>query len=738
VREGRALALRALPLGVLALLGAERWGGLVAPAARGPMIFALVGSLLAALGVRATWRLGPRWRLAAAAAILLLLVVLDLRAAGVPRRLLAPARWDELAAGIGQGLGGLPDATSPYDGVDAWVRRMILLGGALLLAGGALLGLGPRASALGRRAAAVVPLIALPTAPAVILRPGGGVGEGIVLFALLAGVLWLERLRRAQAPAALVLLLLAGLGGALAASALDARRPWIPYEGVARSLGPAPGERFDWQHSYGPIDWPRDGREVLRVHSAVPVYLKAENLESFDGLRWSASPVDGWPGAENELPRGSAATSAPPGRQTLEVIVRGLRTRDVIGAGTTLAVRRTPHPLLPGPSPGTWRSAQELRAGDSYAVDVYAPHPHAAELAAAGTEYPAWTAGYRMLGLPRRGPGGALRPGGAQVEFPPFGLSRVVSVASPVLRSPYARAYALARALAASSPTPYDFARLVQRHLAHGFAYSETPPRRSVPLESFLFGDRRGYCQQFSGAMALLLRMGGVPARVAAGFTPGTPGAARGERVVRDYDAHSWVEAWFPRLGWVTFDPTPAAAPALSANARIGPLPGTRGGGGAAPRRRPADPVSGASPAPAPAPHGGGARGLAVGLGAAAILLLVGLLLARRRRRGHDPAQVAVFELERALRRTGRCPAPATTLQEIEQRLRHAPEAAAYVRALRTARYGYGDAPPSPAQRRALREELARGRGASGRVRAWWALPPRPLGRPARRYQPVH
>src|SRR6478609_10295129 len=62
--------------------------------------------------------------------------------------------------------------------------------------------------------------------------------------------------------------------------------------------------------------------------------------------------------------------------------------------------------------------------------------------------------------------------------------------------------------------------------------------------------------------MALLLRLGGVPARVASGFTPGTKDPKTGEWVVRDLDAHSWVEVWFDGIGWVTFDPTPAASPA--------------------------------------------------------------------------------------------------------------------------------------------------------------------------------
>jgi transglutaminase-like putative cysteine protease len=81
------------------------------------------------------------------------------------------------------------------------------------------------------------------------------------------------------------------------------------------------------------------------------------------------------------------------------------------------------------------------------------------------------------------------------------------------------------------------------------FVYNERPPRRDVPLDAFLFEDREGYCQQFSGAMALMLRMAGVPARVASGFSPGVRDEVRDEWVVRDYDAHSWVEAYLPGAG---------------------------------------------------------------------------------------------------------------------------------------------------------------------------------------------
>ena len=102
------------------------------------------------------------------------------------------------------------------------------------------------------------------------------------------------------------------------------------------------------------------------------------------------------------------------------------------------------------------------------------------------------------------------------------------------------------------------FVRSVEDYLSRGFTYNEGPPRHAVPVAAFLSTDRSGYCQQFSGAMALLLRMGGVPARVASGFAPGSYNRARREYVVKDFDAHSWVEAYFDGYGWITVDPTPA------------------------------------------------------------------------------------------------------------------------------------------------------------------------------------
>ena len=107
---------------------------------------------------------------------------------------------------------------------------------------------------------------------------------------------------------------------------------------------------------------------------------------------------------------------------------------------------------------------------------------------------------------------------------------------------------------------------------ANGFSYDEYPPLTAYPLATFLFLNKLGYCQQFAGSMALLLRMGGVPARVATGFTTGAYDQNTKSWFVTDVDAHAWVEAWFPHYGWVTFDPTPAAAPARGGHAPISSL----------------------------------------------------------------------------------------------------------------------------------------------------------------------
>jgi transglutaminase-like putative cysteine protease len=106
----------------------------------------------------------------------------------------------------------------------------------------------------------------------------------------------------------------------------------------------------------------------------------------------------------------------------------------------------------------------------------------------------------------------------------------------------------------------YDRVRRIMDFLtdpANGFDYalSTDPGTSGDDLLDFLT-QRRGYCEQYAGAMAVMVRAAGMPARVALGYTPGTV-QENGTRVITSDDAHAWVEVYFYDLGWVPFDPTP-------------------------------------------------------------------------------------------------------------------------------------------------------------------------------------
>jgi TgpA N-terminal domain/Transglutaminase-like superfamily/Domain of unknown function (DUF4129) len=126
--------------------------------------------------------------------------------------------------------------------------------------------------------------------------------------------------------------------------------------------------------------------------------------------------------------------------------------------------------------------------------------------------------------------------------------------------------------------------------LAGSFKYSVAPHLpASHWLLAFLTTDRRGYCQQFAWAFAVLARLLGIPSRVAVGFTGGTPGPNDTWRVTTA-DAHAWPELYFPGEGWIRFEPTPhgatgqgtATVPAYATGSAGGGLPAPAPGGPAA------------------------------------------------------------------------------------------------------------------------------------------------------------
>jgi transglutaminase-like putative cysteine protease len=117
----------------------------------------------------------------------------------------------------------------------------------------------------------------------------------------------------------------------------------------------------------------------------------------------------------------------------------------------------------------------------------------------------------------------------------------------------------LAREIIEGSPTEELKARAIEKYLRrhYGYTLQLLPATVPDPLANFLFERRKGHCEYFASAMAVMLRAVGIPSRVVTGFASGVYNPLTGWQVVRASDAHSWVEAWIAGHGWRTFDPTP-------------------------------------------------------------------------------------------------------------------------------------------------------------------------------------
>jgi transglutaminase-like putative cysteine protease len=121
------------------------------------------------------------------------------------------------------------------------------------------------------------------------------------------------------------------------------------------------------------------------------------------------------------------------------------------------------------------------------------------------------------------------------------------------------RIKALAEQAASPAANNYDRAVQVRNYLRDNFGYTLEAQNidPSDPLASFLFATRKGYCEYFASAMAIMLRTIGIPARLVNGFQTGSYNRYGTDFVVRARDAHSWVEVYFAGYGWIPFDPTP-------------------------------------------------------------------------------------------------------------------------------------------------------------------------------------
>jgi protein-glutamine gamma-glutamyltransferase len=124
----------------------------------------------------------------------------------------------------------------------------------------------------------------------------------------------------------------------------------------------------------------------------------------------------------------------------------------------------------------------------------------------------------------------------------------------------------LARKVTESSGSNYERAHAIDAYLKNNYGYTLELPgeKKADQLAYFLFERKKGHCEYFATSMAIMLRTLNIPARVVNGFRGGEYNDVTGNYIVRESDAHSWVEVYFPEFGWVTFDPTPPSPAPVS------------------------------------------------------------------------------------------------------------------------------------------------------------------------------
>ena len=322
--------------------------------------------------------------------------------------------------------------------------------------------------------------------------------------------------------------------------------------------GPAPralGVRFVWEARYDGIAFPPTTTEVLRIRgSSRAQYWRASTLDEFIADRWYEDPsLVLSRGTGKRLVRDPLAPEAARDESTwLEqrVEVRALVDDRLVAAGTPVSVEAPSLGTLFTFASGMVRAQRTLPRGTKYTVWSYVPDPAPAALQQAPARYP--RAARRFIALWGR-------------ELPWFGAEKRAQRVDAILDDPsyanlgaYRSLYERARRLTQGATSPYTAVLALESWLRQrgGFTYNERPPvTDGPPLINFVTTSKAGYCQHFAGAMAVMARLLGIPARVAVGFTSGR--LQDGAWVVNDHDAHAWVEVWFPGHGWVPFDPTP-------------------------------------------------------------------------------------------------------------------------------------------------------------------------------------
>jgi transglutaminase-like putative cysteine protease len=520
---------------VTAVVTCSSWGSAlsVPVASLAPaMLWAAIPAVLAAAV--------PSTRTVVAAAVVA--VPATLLAAGLPFGLLPPPAWHRLAVGLLHGAGYIVARDPPRPAIAQVAAGAGLAASALWLSGAAL---GASAAAKAgdsrearlRRSLGFV-LLAAPWLGSLLMGASGhDAWQGGLVLA--AGVIWFS-----AGPPAVVLGAVVAVVGVALASTLGPPSHWFGPGASGPSMPTF--DTLDVAPTYGPLDQRQTGAAMLTIAAPEPALWRMQTLDYEDGS-WTVASA-----ALPVLPQPAATLEA------VRIRVDGLRENLALAPGRVARVT--------GPATGTPTEGEGVvlaptpAAGSTYWVEAAVVHATADQLAHDRRPLDALARAYTRVNGPvdlagRRSPWAGLLPE----------LETMLAGATEAQVDP--KVVTLAHRLAKGVRTEWQIVSRVERYLVESerFRYTTNVPEPGPePLADFLLRTHAGYCQQFAGAAALLLRLAGVPARVVSGFATGKL-VGPDRYVVRDLDAHEWIEIYFEGYGWVPFNPTPSADPVLVA-----------------------------------------------------------------------------------------------------------------------------------------------------------------------------
>lgn len=309
--------------------------------------------------------------------------------------------------------------------------------------------------------------------------------------------------------------------------------------GSLEGQGPVTANYFGGDQLWlgGPINL---GDQIVMAVDAPPglrYYWKSSTFDTYQGGRWTTTAS-----AEQQVGAGGITLSHFPvqagtRREVTQRFVITMGGSRLVYAAPQLKSIRLPVRVQLNfidrgsglSDPLTFWAGEPLLRGAQYSVVSSVSVASAEFLRQTSTQYPSWVTSKYL-------------------QVPPEITQRTRELAQQIVR-------------AANAQTAYDKTKAIETWLRQNIAYSNSlgnPPAGRDPVDWMLFERREAYCTYYASAMIMMLRSQGVPARMAAGFSQGVYDPENQYFVVRERDAHTWVEVYFNGAGWVEFEPTAA------------------------------------------------------------------------------------------------------------------------------------------------------------------------------------